>query len=114
MLWDAIKESKFAIMMGVMTIAEGVVDFSCRAFPNMWINIFRVAVFSGMTNEGIKRGVGIVRKEKVEEQYQEVADELLKLQNLICTISDFQEKREEEQFIQEMEEKFQKEFYYAQ
>lgn len=83
-------------MMGAMTILEGTIDAACLNYPSMWVNIFRVATFAGMTSEGVRRGTDVVRREIVEEQYQEVADELLKLQQIICTVSDFQEQKEAE------------------
>ena len=55
-LWKAVKESKFPIMMGAMTLAEGTIDFACSAFPTFWISVFRGAVFYEMSKEGIRRG----------------------------------------------------------
>ena len=34
----------------------------------------------------------MVRRENVEQQYNEVGDEIQKLQNIICSVADFQEK----------------------
>lgn len=83
-------------MIGIMTIAEGTIDLACGNMPTFFLNLFRVGVFYGMTNEGVKRGMNIARKDNIEAQYQEVADELLKLQNIICTVSDFKEQKEAE------------------
>ena len=55
-IWSAVKESKFPIVMGAMSIAEGTIDFACSSFPYVWLSVFRVATFSEMTREGIKRG----------------------------------------------------------
>ena len=76
LLWRAIKESRIPIMMGIMTITEVTVDFACSAYPTMWVNIFRLAAYYGMTKEGLQRGLNVVRQENIEKQYIEVADEL--------------------------------------
>ena len=100
-------------MMGIMTMTEVTVDFACSSFPIMWVNIFRIGAYYGMSKEGLQRGVNVVRQENVEKQYSEVADELQKLQNIICTVADFQEKQEAEQFKQDMEKAFNKDFSYS-
>ena len=66
-------------MMGTMAITESVVDFSCSSYPTFWINAFRVGTFFEMSKEGILRGTTKVKKELIEDQYNEVADQLQKL-----------------------------------
>ena len=78
-LWEAIKESRFPIVMGAMSIAEGTIDFACGSMPYVWLSVFRTATFFEMSREGASRGRGNVRKEIIEEQYNEVADEIQKL-----------------------------------
>lgn len=78
-IWEAVKESKFPIVMGAMAIAEGTIDFACNAFPYVWLSVFRTATFFEMSRVGFERGKGIVRIENVEQQYNEVADEIQKL-----------------------------------
>ena len=55
-IWQAVKESKFPIVMGAMAIAEGTIDFACNAFPYVWLSVFRTATFFEMSREGITRG----------------------------------------------------------
>ena len=100
-------------MMGIMTITEVSIDMACSAYPTMWVNIFRLAAYYGMTKEGLQRGVNVVRQDNVEKQYNEVADELQKLQNIICTVADFQEQQEAEKFKREMEMQFNKDYSYS-
>ena len=78
-IWKAIKLSKFPIIMGMMTIAEGSIDFACGSIPYTWVSIFRGAAFYFMTKEGIHRGKETVRKEIIEKRYNEVADELVSI-----------------------------------
>ena len=92
LLWRAIKESRIPIMMGIMTMCEASIEFACSAYPTLWINLFRIGAFYGMSKEGLQRGINVVRQDNIEKQYNEVADELQKLQNIICTVADFQEK----------------------
>jgi hypothetical protein len=75
-IWSAVKESRFPIVLGAMCVLEGTIEFACNSLPLFWINVFRVATFTQMTKEGIVRGQGLVRRDNVEEQYQEVADEI--------------------------------------
>jgi hypothetical protein len=75
-LWEAIKESRFPIVMGAMAIAEGSIDFACGSMPYVWLSVFRTATFFEMSREGAARGRGKVRQSIVEEQYNEVADEI--------------------------------------
>jgi hypothetical protein len=51
-----VKESRFPIVMGSLSIVEGSIDFACSSFPYMMLSVFRVATFSEMAREGIKRG----------------------------------------------------------
>ena len=55
-IWSAVRESRFPIILGAMCLAEGSVEFACSNFPYVWINVFRVATFTEMTKEGIRRG----------------------------------------------------------
>ena len=48
-IWQAIKLSKFPIIMGIMTLAEGSIDFACGSIPYTWVSIFRGATFYFMT-----------------------------------------------------------------
>ena len=76
--------------MGAMTISEGTIDLACGVWPKFWLAVFRVGVFSEMTKEGMIRGTSNLREERIARQYNEVADELVKLQNIICSVTDFQ------------------------
>ena len=78
-IWQAIKLSKFPIIMGMMTLAEGSIDFACGSIPYTWVSIFRGATFYFITKEGIHRGKDTVRKEIIEKRYNEVADELVSI-----------------------------------
>ena len=60
-IWAAIKESKFPIIMGIMAVADGSIDFACGAANYAFVNVFRVGFMSKMTQEGIIRGTDIVR-----------------------------------------------------
>jgi hypothetical protein len=62
-----VRESRFPIILGAMCLAEGTVEFACSNLPYVWINAFRVATFTEMTREGIKRGKGIVKRDNVDE-----------------------------------------------
>ena len=97
-IWSAVKESKFPIIMGSMSIVDASIAFSCSSFTYVWLAAFRVATFSEMSREGITRGKGTVRRAKVEQQYDEVADEIQKLQNIICSVADFQDINDEAVF----------------
>jgi hypothetical protein len=57
--------------------------------------LLRGGVYVKMTQEGLKRGVDTVKKDKIQRQYNEVADEVQNLQNIICSVAEFKEKDEE-------------------
>ena len=75
--------------MGVMTIAEGTIDFACRSIPYVWVSVFRGAAFYFMTKEGVEKGKDTVMNELVEKRYNEIADELVSIQQLICSVAEF-------------------------
>ena len=99
--------------MGAMSIAEGSIDFACGAIPYFFLSVFRTATFFEMTKSGTQQGKLKIRRDIVEEQYSEVADEILKLQNIICSVADFQQKQDEVEFQAEMEAKFNNEYSYT-
>ena len=66
-LWKAVQESRFPIVMGAMSIAEGTVDFACGSIPYTFLSIFRTATFFEMTREGTKVGKLKIRRDIVEE-----------------------------------------------
>ena len=65
-VWKAVKSSKFPLIMGALTVAEGTIDFACASFPTMWIAVFRGAVFVEMTKEGVRQGKKSVRLDNIE------------------------------------------------
>ena len=47
--------------MGIMAIADGSIDFACGAANYAMVNVFRTGFMGKMTQEGIIRGIDIVR-----------------------------------------------------
>jgi hypothetical protein len=84
--------------MGAMSIAEGSIDYACGSVPYVFLSVFRTATFFEMTREGTKVGKEKIKRDILEEQYNEVADEILKLQNIICSVADFQQAQDEVAF----------------
>ena len=66
-IWQAIKESKFAILMGGLCMFEFTIDLACGAYPFYVVNMVRTAVYYGVTKEGIERGTDVVKREMVEQ-----------------------------------------------
>ena len=62
--------------MGAMSIAEGSIDYACGSIPYVFLSIFRTATFFEMTREGTKGGKLKIKRDIVEQQYNEVADEI--------------------------------------
>mmetsp|Transcript_16500 Transcript_16500/g.28021 ORF Transcript_16500/g.28021 Transcript_16500/m.28021 type:complete len:139 (+) Transcript_16500:948-1364(+) len=112
-VWKAIKESKIPIILGLLTAFEASVDLACSSTPFLLLNTLRIGVFYEMSKDGFLRGISNVREEQIEEQYNEVADEILKLQQIICSVADYQERQDEEKFKKEMDEKFDKSYSYS-
>lgn len=91
-LWRAIKDSRIPLVLAVLTIVEGTVDYACGNWPFLFINGLRVSVFAEMSKEGIKQNINSIRQEKIERQFYEVQDEILHLQQIICSVADYQKK----------------------
>ena len=70
--------------MGVMAVAEVGIDLACSNLPIVALNTLRSVIYVEVTKEGVQRGTNMVKRDMVEQQYNEVADELQKLQNIIC------------------------------
>ena len=88
-MWKVIKESKFPIMLGVLVTVEGTIEVCAGAYNLSVISYLRTGIYIKMTQEGLKRGADVVKKQKIQRQYEEVADELANLQNIICSVAEF-------------------------
>ena len=59
-IWEAIKESKFPIIMGVQAMTDFSINVACVT-DTVWINVFQTAVRAKMMQEGLDRGISEVR-----------------------------------------------------
>lgn len=89
-IWRVIKESKFPIMLGVLVTVEGTIEVCAGALQLSAISYLRTGIYIKMTQEGLKRGATVVKNDKTQKQYQEVADELQNLKSIICSVADLE------------------------
>ena len=82
-LWKVIKESRFAIVLGMLVTVEGFFVLASGAVPLGIVSYLRTGIYYAMTREGYQRGADIVKKDKVQRQYKEVSDELQYLRSII-------------------------------
>ena len=89
-MWRVIKESKFPIMLGVLVTLEGGLEFfhGKRLMPTLMF--LRGGIFVKMTQDGLKRGATIVKNDKTQKQYQEVADEIENLKGIISSVANLE------------------------
>ena len=111
-IWRVIKESKFPIMLGILVTVEGTIEVCAGALQLSAISYLRTGIYIKMTQEGLKRGATVVKNDKSQKQYQEVADELQNLKSIICSVADLENSSKIEG---ELSEKFKdKQFGYTQ
>ena len=60
-----IRESKFPIVLGILVTIEGVIEICAGGLSISIISFMRTGIFMKMTQEGLKRGADIVKKDKV-------------------------------------------------
>ena len=65
-LWKVIKESRFAIMLGVLVSVDGFFELGAGAIPLGFLSYLRTGLYFAMTKEGIKKGTEIVKKDKIQ------------------------------------------------
>lgn len=88
-LWRVIQESRFSIFLGIMVTIEGAIEI-CAGGPQLAVMSFlRTGIFMKMTQENLKRGTNIVKNDKIQRQYDEVADELENLKSIICSVAEY-------------------------
>lgn len=75
-LWKVIKESRFAIILGISVTVEGFFELAAGAVPLSIISYLRTGIYYAMAREGYKRGADIVKRDKVQRQYKEIYDEI--------------------------------------
>lgn len=111
-IWKVIKESKFPIMLGVLVTIEGTIEVCAGALQLSAISYLRTGIYIKMTQEGLKRGATVVKNDKIQKQYQEVAEELQNLKSIICSVADLEN---ESKIENQISEKFKdKQFGYTQ
>ena len=86
-LWKVVKESKFPIMLGVLVTLDATIELGAGALWLSAISYLRTGIFFKMTQEGLRRGAIVVKNEKTQKQYQEVADELQNLKSIISSVA---------------------------
>ena len=64
-LWKVIKESRFAIVLGMLVTAEGFFELASGAVPLSIISYLRTGIYYAMAKEGYNRGAEIVKRDKV-------------------------------------------------
>ena len=79
-IWKAVKNSRIPIMIGLLTVFELSVDVACSNAPWALLNSIRVGIFYEMSKEGVTQGMKGIRSDKVEQAYNEIQDEIIKLQ----------------------------------
>lgn len=52
------------------------------------MSYLRTGLYVAMTKEGVQRGTNIVKKDKVQRQYKEVADELENLKSIVFSMNE--------------------------
>jgi hypothetical protein len=65
-LWKVIKESRFAIVLGVLVTAEGFFELATGAIPLSAISYLRTGIYYAMAREGYTRGADIVKRDKIQ------------------------------------------------
>lgn len=55
-LWKVIKESRFAIILGVLVTVEGFFELAAGAIPLSSLSYLRTGIYVAMTQEGLQRG----------------------------------------------------------
>lgn len=93
-LWKVIRESKFPIMLGALVTIEGFIEGCAGALQLSTISFLRTGIYIKMTQEGLKRGADVVKNEKIQRQYREVADELQSLKSIICSVAEYQNEQQ--------------------
>ena len=93
-LWKVIKESRFAIVLGMLVTVEGFFELASGAVPLSIVSYLRTGIYYAMAREGYQRGADIVKKDKVQRQYKEVSDELQYLRSIILEANDNKESQE--------------------
>ena len=65
-MWKVIKETKFPIMLGILVLTEGFFEVCAGAMTLSTISLLRGGVYVKMTQEGLKRGADVVKKDKIQ------------------------------------------------
>lgn len=103
-LWKVIKESKFPIFLGILVTIEGMIEVCAGGIQLSAISFMRTGIFMKMTQEGLKRGADMVKKDKIQRQYNEVAEELESLKSIICSVAEYQ--NEQQKLKDQVKDKF--------
>jgi hypothetical protein len=78
----------------VLVTVEGFLEVCAGGIQLSMISFLRTGIYVKMTQEGLKRGADVVKNEKIQRQYREVAEELQSLKNIICSVAEYQTEQE--------------------
>lgn len=103
--WKIIKASRFPIILGLLVTYEGFFEvFSGQANVSV-VSFARTGIFSQVAKNDMKRGKSTVIQQKIEQQYNEVAKELKKLQDILVNYRP-EEDENREKLKKQLEENF--------
>ena len=75
-VWKTVVDSKFAIWLGALISVEAVF-ISCRGkLIQGGIHLLRAGIYTKLSVDGIRASKNVLRNNKVQKQYSEVADEI--------------------------------------
>lgn len=90
-VWRSIRESKFVIFLGILVAADTSVIFGIyRNLIKGPIFAARTLIYAKMTQDGMKRGNDAIRKGNILKLYDEVTNEITKLQHMLAYAQEYE------------------------